>query len=65
MSWKVKLEGADTLEHGAKAQFEQVVKDEIRAALIRISKHEGGTIKSAEVTTDSHGTEDLTRSVEA
>lgn len=65
MSWKVKLEGSDTLEHNAKAVFEKVVHDEVRAALIRISKHEGGTIKSATITTDSHGEEDLTRSIEA
>ena len=65
MAWKVKIEGGDTLEHGAKAVFERVVHDEIRGALIRISKHEGGTIKSASVTSDSQGEEDLTRSVEA
>lgn len=65
MSWKVVIEGADNLEHGAKAAFETVVRDEMRAALIRITKHEGGTLESATVTTDTHGEEDLTRSVEA
>lgn len=65
MGWKVVLKGADNLEHGAKAAFETVVRDEMRAALIRIAKHEGGTIDSAKVTTDTHGEEDLTRSVEA
>lgn len=64
MAWKVKIEGTDTLEHGAKAVFEKVVHDEIRAALIRISKHEGGVIKSATVTS-GQGEEDLTRSIEA
>jgi len=64
MSWKITLTGDDSLEHGAKAVLERVVHDRARQLTIDLARIEGLILNKAEVKTDSHDVEDLTRSVE-